>query len=373
MTFTLYVTLLIEFTGVMHVCFLIRDCFYWAKGQPVASNEPPRSGFQSLFYWGRVLFSVVVLAFTIVVTVAAIFADKTAVWEGVPPIASIVLLILFMVVIGILEGMQIAFFAVSKLPASERADRPWAQQTVDMLFNGEGRNLPGFMVGRQMTVTLCFFIVGRILSITNNLDDPEHVQDDNIFGFPDAMQKFLSMGFLGAILTTVLASITWQLVAGAFPLQFLSFPLVFILLNCALFLEWTGICHAAWLFSIIHKKIAGFQLDEVYVGTAEERAAQGNADAIESVASQAHLGTAGFVRDEEIKELAEVKSFAERRAEIMSNISEIRSQIVAATIYGKENFENSLKLEMAALEQLNEKEASAAVGNDALEMGNDAM
>merc|ERR1719166_631567 len=97
--------------------------------------------------------------------------------------------------------------------------------------------------------------------------------DGNIFGVPDAVQEFFNMGFLGAILTTILASISWQLVAGAFPLQFLSNPLVYLLLNCALLLEWTGVCHAAWFFAMIHKKVAGFQLDEVYVGTAEERKA----------------------------------------------------------------------------------------------------
>ena len=298
MTFTLWTTLIIEFTGTMHVCYLIRDCFYWASGTPVATNEPPRNGAQNAFYWGRVLFSLVVLGFAIAVTFAAIFDGQTAVWEGVPAGVSVILLVLFMVVIGMLEGMQIAFFTVAKIPAAERADRPWAQRTVDVLFKGEGRNLPGFMVGRQMTVTLCFFIVGRILSITNNLDDDDHTTDDNIFGMPDSMQKFLSMGFLGAILTTVLASITWQLVAGAFPLTFLSFPLVYILLMCALFLEWTGLCHASWFFGMIHKRIAGFQLDEVYVGTAEERAAQGKGDD-ESVISQTqpHLGTQGIIHD----------------------------------------------------------------------------
>jgi len=40
MTFTLYVTLIIEMTGVMHVCYLIRDLFYYAAGKPVATNEP---------------------------------------------------------------------------------------------------------------------------------------------------------------------------------------------------------------------------------------------------------------------------------------------------------------------------------------------
>ena len=349
MTFTLYTTLLIEFTGCMHVCYLIRDCFYWASGTPLASNEPPRNGAQNLFYWGRVLFSIVVLGFAIAVTLAAIFEGQTAVWEGVPAGVSVILLILFMIVIGMLEGMQIAFFAVCKLPASERADKPWAERTVDMLFKGEGRNLPGFMVGRQMTVTLCFFIVGRILSITNNLDDDDHTTDDNIFGMPDAMQKFLSMGFLGAILTTILASITWQLVAGAFPLTFLSFPLVYILLNCALFLEYTGICHASWFFGMIHKRIAGFQLDEVYVGTAEERAAQGKADD-ESQASHAHFVTNGLILPEKwVEEYGE-----EQKEQKLKNIEVLKEQIASAgSDEEKAAYEKALEMEEKSLKALN--------------------
>merc|ERR1719433_2243296 len=165
--------------------------------------------------------------------------------------------------------MQIAFFHVSKLQAKERGSHKIAMKTCELLFKGEGRSLPGFMVGRQMTVTLCFFIIARVTSI-----DVEPGTGNNIFGVPDPIQVFFNLGFLGAIVTTILASISWQLVAGAFPLAFLSNPLVYVLLNCALFLEFTGVCHASWFFAIIHKKIAGFQLDEVYVGTAEERAAR---------------------------------------------------------------------------------------------------
>eukprot|EP00617_Octactis_speculum_P010149 CAMPEP_0185791372 /NCGR_PEP_ID=MMETSP1174-20130828/158340_1 /TAXON_ID=35687 /ORGANISM="Dictyocha speculum, Strain CCMP1381" /LENGTH=64 /DNA_ID=CAMNT_0028486317 /DNA_START=686 /DNA_END=880 /DNA_ORIENTATION=- len=45
------------------------------------------------------------------------------------------------------------------------------------------------------------------------------------FGVSDGMQEFFNLGFLGAIITTILASIAWQLVAGAFPHCFLVQPL----------------------------------------------------------------------------------------------------------------------------------------------------
>jgi hypothetical protein len=40
-----------------------------------------------------------------------------------------------------------------------------------------------------------------------------------------------------------------------------------------LFLEWTGLCQGSWVVALVHRKISGYKRDEVYIGTAEERAA----------------------------------------------------------------------------------------------------
>ena len=39
-------------------------------------------------------------------------------------------------------------------------------------------------------------------------------------------------------------------------------------------MEATGICNGAWVLAAIHRRISGFQKDEVYIGTAEERKAR---------------------------------------------------------------------------------------------------
>merc|ERR1712153_73245 len=106
----------------------------------------------------------------------------------------------------------------------------------------------------------------------------------NIFGVSNWVQKMFNLGFMGAITTTILGSIAWQLVAGSFPIAFLSNPMVYIFLQLALWLEFTGICSAAWFFALIQKKVCGFQFDEVYIGSPEERAAKGHADDDEQVA-----------------------------------------------------------------------------------------
>jgi hypothetical protein len=122
------------------------------------------------------------------------------------------------------------------------------------------------MIGRQLLVAACFFMVGAItgLNITTG-------EGNNIFGISDGAQKFLNFGIHGAIITTILASITWQYAASAFPISAMNSPITFVLLCVALCLEATGICHSAWVIAHIIKKTFGYQYDEVYIGTPEER------------------------------------------------------------------------------------------------------
>jgi silicon transporter len=365
MTFTLWMTLIIEKTGVMHSCYLIQYFFYWLAGKPVVTYEEPKTGVQAAFFYGRCLWSVAILFFAMAVTLEGLFNGQTTMWDGVPNGVSVVLFFLLMGVVGMLEGMQIAFFAVSKLPKSQRGEHPMAMKTCELLFRGEGRNLPGFMVGRQMCVTLCFFVVARVTTL-----DIEIGVDENIFGVSDPVQRFFNMGFLGAIITTILASISWQLVASAFPLEFLSNPLVYFFLQAALLLEATGICSGAWFLGIIHKKISGFQLDEVYIGTPEERAAMDKADLSsergDSVA-EAHIGTnvlhyapgANTIPDEwKSQKFVNSRSFSERRGDILTNIKDLREQIgKSETKDERAAFESGLGMEVSALQTLNEEQA----------------
>lgn len=148
--FTMRVAMIIEFSGLLHCCYLVQYIFAWLSGQPYESQEPPRNLFQKIFFWSRVVMSSCILAFSFAVTLSALFNNQTTMWDGVPAGVSVVLFFIFMAIVGMLEGMQIAFFAIAKMTEEERAGHYWAKKTCDVLFEGDGRNLPGFMVGRQM-------------------------------------------------------------------------------------------------------------------------------------------------------------------------------------------------------------------------------
>ena len=358
MTFTYWVAAFIEVTGVMHTSYLIRMVAYWAAGKPVESNEPPRTGITLVFFWGRVLFSLAVLGFAIAVTIEAIYIGKTTAWSGIPDTVSLVIFFVLMCCVGLLEGMQIAFFTVAKLPKSERGTSSLALKTCHCLFKNGGKNLPGFMCGRQITVTACFFVIARLTTINVVVG-----VDDNIFGVSDPIQKMFNLGFMGAITTTILGSIAWQLVAGSFPIAFLSNPTVFVFLQLALFLEATGISSAAWFLALIQKKICGFQYDEVFIGTPEERAAKGTADDMNAPGVKLDLGTNIIQSTVNVGlpiEWAE-GDYTARRNIILANIADLREQIkLSVTDVEKGAFEQSLKFEIASLERINmEQEMSA--------------
>jgi len=211
-----------------------------------------------------------------------------------------------------------------------------------------------------MTVTLCFFIIARVTTINVVIGE-----DENIFGVSDPIQKMFNLGFMGALTTTILGSIAWQLVAGSFPIAFLSNPIVYVFLQAALFLEATGICSAAWFLAVLQRKALGFQFDEVYIGTPEERAAKGHGDAAEAndnlalgTSIPAH-GVGGTKITREYMDLVE-RNFTNSREKIMANIAEIREQIAAAgSDEEKAVFEQALKLEVETLKSLNEKQTES--------------
>ena len=359
MTFTLYTTLLIEMTGFMHVCYLIRDMCYYAAGKPIETNEPPRSPMKAFFHWGRVAFSTAVLCFSLAVTIEALFKNQTTMWTFIPNWLAVVLFFVLMSVVGLLEAMQIAFFAVAKFKKEDRGDHPMARRTCSVLFKGSGRNLPGFMVGRQVTVTLCFFVIARVTTLNVKIGE-----DPNIFGVSDGLQEFFNLGFLGAIITTILGSISWQLVASAFPIAFLSNPIVFIMLNIVLAIEATGICAASWFFGSIHKKVAGFQMDEVYVGTAEERAAGKHPDHSIHPGREFGMGTNILVGnpatwEEAIQNLSGKESIATRRERMERNIADLETLMADASPAEQQIYQNAIEMENKGLRDLDYEEEEA--------------
>jgi hypothetical protein len=266
-----YVSLVIEASGLLHSVYLVQIFFSEIADSPIDSEEPPRGRTQNAFFWGRVVFSLCVLAYAFAVTLAALFDGNTTMWEGIPSAVSVVVFFVLMCFVGMMEGMQIALFAVMNIPEEELKRHAIAHKNCQLTFSGQ--NLQAFLIGRQICVTICTFVVARITTL-----DIEVGVDDNIFGVSDGIQNFFNTGLLGAVITTIVASLAWRIIASSFPLAFLSNPLIYVIIRLCLLLEASGLCSAAWLLALVHKGLAGYQPDEVYIDTPEERTAAQKAD-----------------------------------------------------------------------------------------------
>ena len=279
--FTVYVALALEFSGVIHSGYLIQMIVCKLAGKEYETNEPPKTGFTLFFFWIRIIFSCACLIYSFAVTLTALMQGKTLMWKGVPPAVSIVLFFLLMFLVGLLEACQISYFAVSKLRVSERGTNWFAKKTCERLYAGKdgqpGVNLPGYMIGRQLCVVSCMFFVAQVTATNVQPGEP------TIFGVSEATQQFFNTGLLGALITTIVGSIAWRLAGSAFPIFFLSTPPAWIMLNVCLAFEASGVLNGAWILGWIHKRVARFKRDEVYIGTAEERAKRNMGDKEENL------------------------------------------------------------------------------------------
>ena len=164
-----------------------------------------------------------------------------------------------MMIVGMLEGLQIALFAVIRRTDLE-TQYPMAYQNSQLILS-KAQNLPAFLIGRQILVTGCTFIVARITAV-----DVDTATESNIFGVGDSLQSFFNTGLLGAIITTIMASLIWRIIAASYPVAFLSNPIVYILIRLCLYIETSGICSSAWILAYLHKKLMNYKNDEMYIG-----------------------------------------------------------------------------------------------------------
>ncbi len=266
MLFTLYVSLAIEYSGLLHSVYLVQILFSKITGKVIETKAPPRDAAQEVFFWVRLCMSVFILTFAFVVTLTALFHNSTEMWNGVPIYVSVIFFLFLLCFMGMLQGLQVALFTVVKLPKETLDGAPIAKKNCELAFSG--RNLQAFLIGRQVCVTLCMFILSDVTTVKL-----KHGQS-NVLGVSDGMETLLfNTGLLGALITTIVGCLTWRIFASAFPVAYLSNPLIYVMLRLCLTIEASGLCSAAWLLALIHKEVAGFQLDETYIGTAEERAA----------------------------------------------------------------------------------------------------
>lgn len=265
---TTYLALGLETLGLLHCTYLVQMVFSQKKKKNDNDKNEISTG-ERIFFWLRVFLSLTLLGFAMAVTLSALFHGQTTSWEGLPNIVSVLVFFGLMGLVGMMEGMQIALFAVINMSEAKlQRESPVAYGNCRAIFGREDA-MQAFLIGRQICVTVCTFLIARITTIRVEDDDNNDEEQENIFGVPDSLQTFFNTGLLGAVITTIVASLVWRIIASSFPMAFLSNPLVAVLIRICLLLERSGICSAAWVLARLVKAIMKYEPDEVYLDVAE--------------------------------------------------------------------------------------------------------
>ena len=287
---TTYMSLLIEFSGLLHAVYLIQYGFELfvvnknnndeIKRNEIDNNVPKRAIYQTIFFWFRVVVSLCILGFALAVTVSALLEGKSGITWNVSPGIALIIFFVLLCLVGLMEGLQIAAFALMNMPENELKKHTIAYQNCSLLF--DGTNLQSFLVGRQIFVASLMFIVARIVSI--QIDKENNPDETNIFNVSDTFQQFLDTGLLGAVILTILGSLVWRVIASSFPLLYMQNPIIYIIIRACFILEATGICSVAWIIAIAVKSVFRLNRDDTYLGKTNSDGEDGGSTGLRATA-----------------------------------------------------------------------------------------
>lgn len=88
---------------------------------------------------------------------------------------------------------------------------------------------------------------------------------ETTFGVSQGVQAFNTTGLLAALVTTIMGSLIFRVLASCAPLIFLSSPIITFFIRICLALEHTGIMQFSWVTAKAVKFLFCFQDDNKYL------------------------------------------------------------------------------------------------------------
>eukprot|EP00301_Raphidiophrys_heterophryoidea_P016296 c25852_g1_i1.p1 GENE.c25852_g1_i1~~c25852_g1_i1.p1 ORF type:complete len:511 (-),score=118.18 c25852_g1_i1:278-1810(-) len=202
----------------------------------------------------RCFWSSTLTIFGMVVLTAATVSKQNLFWVSVPWWVQILLLVFDMLLLGTLEGAQIALVALKDHNSEAfKHSHPRAYAT-NKLVQKPG-NLERFLVGRQMLVVMAVFFGSFITTQSTDFS--------TLLGwsFPSWVGvAFFQTGFMGVLVVAVFGQLMVQVVASSFPINFLETnPFAFpVLWGCLLF-EAIGFVHLSYPVADVFMRLAGLK------------------------------------------------------------------------------------------------------------------
>ena len=205
----------------------------------------------------RFIISAVLLSLSIVVTSYAIVTNKTSFFDTVPGWSALLLFIVDMILLGIVEGLQIALVELKRQhPDSYKNSHPAAYRLGQAAAKGD--NVERFLMGRQVSVVVLVFFAAKLTTI--------HASDGKgrsfLFPVPRWCEvALLETGFVACLTVVILAQLMPQIVAAKYPVHFLQFFIMKPTYYICIMVESTGLTHICWCLAALMEKVTHMQVD----------------------------------------------------------------------------------------------------------------
>jgi len=264
----------------------------------------------------RYVFSFLLLIFSTVITFYAIIEGRTNFWSSVPGVAALFLFIFDMIILGIVEGLQIALVELKRQhPSTYKLSHPRAYELGKIA--GSSDNTERFLMGRQVFVVFLVFFIAKLSAV--NL---ENLETDFLFPVPQWLYvSLLETGFLTCVIVVIIAQLMPQIIASKFPVHFLNLRIMYYAYWICVWVEMTGITHSCWVISHYIGKLAGMKSDGGELSAKSETDIPDDLKTIENVFNQSE----DVLKDSKAPPLTKLQSLVKA---LDGNINEDKQTIV---------------------------------------------
>ena len=269
---TTLMCLWVEASGLLHSVYLVQRFFGTAEVDEMGDCkvDKEKTTGQKVLFWTQMVASCMMLVASLAVTCDALCQVEGTMYPGLTNLSNFALFFCLVCFLGLLEAIQIAAFAVVKLPKDFVARNPAAEANCKMVFRGQ--NFKALLIGRQIGVTTSMFMLAKIT--TTKVDsNATSTFNSTLLGLevPAAIHTVFNTGLPGALITTIVASLWWRIAAASFPIAFMGNPIVKLTIKLCLFLEATGVASASWLLADVMRWLMGLKQDDYHLARMRTR------------------------------------------------------------------------------------------------------
>jgi hypothetical protein len=202
--------------------------------RPAWQRQARRYGKQA-FKLFKYTWSLALLVFSLVLILWSIGIGTTAFYPGSPVWLNYILFVLFLGLLGVLEGTMISLSQLRKAPRSSyEKGYKYTLMNTSLAFRPD--YLERFLMGRQICVIILVFVLARLTTVLY------------VPGFEGWLTNaFLVTGLFGAFIVLIIGNLVPQILAAKFSVLFLNFLAIHGVIRFCLFVRWTGLPHACWL------------------------------------------------------------------------------------------------------------------------------